>query len=380
MRKAIIFLFALAVAIVTAAVHIPVTMMEEPAVSALPDSSPVSVTPAAPTPPPETLPDGQPPLAPPEQAAPLTLTFGGDVLLDRGVAGLIGPWGDYGQVVAPELTALFSESALAFVNLELPFSTRGQPLPDKTYTFRGNPAHLGFLPFMGIDAVTLANNHMLDYGTDAMMDTVALLDALGIGHTGAGDSRASAAAPSLLTAQGQRIAFLGASRVVPSTDWHAGKNKPGLFTTYDPAALNAAIAEARDIADLVVVYVHWGEEMNDQAQPYQIELAHGYIDAGADLVIGSHPHVVQGLEFYQGKLIAYSLGNFVFTDADRDTMALQVSYEGADMTGAQVFFAHIHNLKTALVTEPAAKADMRAHLQALSPGVVIDEAGWVLPG
>jgi poly-gamma-glutamate synthesis protein (capsule biosynthesis protein) len=251
-------------------------------------------------------------------------------------------------------------------------------MPDKTYTFRGQPAHLGFLSYLGIDAVTMANNHTLDYGADAMEDTLVLLDGLGIGHVGAGMDQAGAAAPWMAEADGRTVAFLGATRVVPATDWYAGQNKPGLFTTYDPAALNAAVAEARKTAGLVVVYVHWGEEMNPQAKPYQIELAHGYIDAGADLVIGSHPHVIQGLEFYRGKLIAYSLGNFVFTDASRDTMALQVSLEGDDLR-ARVFFVRIHNLKTALVTDPEAKEAMRAHLQSLSPGVSIDGEGWVLP-
>ena len=105
--------------------------------------------------------------------------------------------------------------------------------------------------------------------------------------------------------------------------WTAGENTPGLAVTYDPKRTLEEIASAKKQADIVVVYVHWGEERKEMPLDYQKNMARAYIDEGADIVVGSHPHVLQGLEFYKGKLIAYSLGNFIFTDSRKDTMVLQ---------------------------------------------------------
>jgi poly-gamma-glutamate synthesis protein (capsule biosynthesis protein) len=113
--------------------------------------------------------------------------------------------------------------------------------------------------------------------------------------------------------KGMKIAFLGFSRVVPDTSWKAGFKHPGVADTYDYKAPVLAIEKARAQADLVVVIAHWGLERTDTPVAYQTELAHRFIDAGADLIIGGHPHVLQGFETYKGKWIAYSLGNFIFT-------------------------------------------------------------------
>lgn len=315
------------------------------------------------------------PVSSPERAD-LTITFGGDVLLARGVAGLLDQKDGYAQVISPALAEQFAQSDLTLVNLELPFSKRGKAAEDKEYTFRGDPAHLAFLTYLGIDAVTLANNHMLDFGVPAMEDTLTELDKAGIGHVGAGGDLAEAMKPFTKTVLDKKIAFLGATRVVPKADWHAGEERAGLFTTYDPKRLNAAIAQARKDSDIVIVYVHWGKEMRQTPEGYQTELAHGFIDAGADAVIGSHPHVLQGVEFYKGKFIAYSLGNFVFTDAERDTMTLRLTFKD-DKIEPLLQFCRIKNLKTAPLEDQDAKEDIRKQLEKMSVGVSIDENGVV---
>jgi len=312
----------------------------------------------------------------PPAMEPFTMTFGGDVLVASDVASKLGSGEDYTRIIDPALVDLFHDSTLSFVNLESPYSTRGTPAPDKQYTFRGAPKHLTFLTTLGISAVTLANNHTLDFGAGALEDTLDGLDALGVGHAGAGRDLDEAQAPCLLTVGGRTVAFLAASRVIPVTTWNAGPNSPGLFTTYDPAALNAAIAAARQHADLVVVYVHWGEERNPYPKDYQVNMARGYIDAGADLVIGSHPHVLQGLEYYKGKWIAYSLGNLIFTDATKDTMALQFTVSG-DMITPQAIFCRIRNMRTELVTDPDDRASLSRYLESISYQVTVDADGFI---
>ncbi|WJH37584.1 CapA family protein [Paenibacillus sp. CC-CFT747] len=181
----------------------------------------------------------------------------------------------------------------------------------------------------GFDLVNLANNHILDYGQDALLDTFDNLKKNGIPYVGAGHNSQEAFEPVILDKKGMRIAFLGFSRVVPDNSWKASPNHPGVADTYNYTVPVESIRKAREKADLVVVIAHWGVERQSQAEAYQRDLAHRYIEAGADLIIGGHPHVLQGFEKYKGKWIAYSLGNFIFTTntvkETLDSMILEAS-------------------------------------------------------
>lgn len=177
---------------------------------------------------------------------------------------------------------------------------------------------------MGIDIVTMANNHILDFGPDGIADSLAALDAAGILHVGAGEDLEQAKKLETVAVNGKTIGFLGASRVYMSSSWAAGPGHPGVFSTYDPAQLIAAIKEARELCDYLVVYVHWGVERETTPQSYQRTMGRQFIDAGADIVIGSHPHVLQETEYYDGKPIVHSLGNFVFGSSIPETKLLKV--------------------------------------------------------
>jgi poly-gamma-glutamate synthesis protein (capsule biosynthesis protein) len=165
----------------------------------------------------------------------------------------------------------------------------------------------------GIDLFTLANNHILDYGQIGLTDTFAYLEEASLLYVGAGRNVEEAFEPAIVDVNGIRTAFLGFSRVVPQASWKAGPDWPGVAETYDYTRAVDAVARAKEAADLVVVLAHWGEERASLPNRHQVDLARRYIDAGADLIVGSHPHVLQGFECYKGKWIAYSLGNFVFT-------------------------------------------------------------------
>lgn len=241
----------------------------------------------------------------------VTLHFGGDVMFSGKVGEKLAKAGyDYPYQY---VKGLFSSDDLTVVNLETPVTDSNTIAADKTYAFKSSPEALPHMAQAGIDAVNLANNHILDQGITGLTDTITQLDQSGIAYVGAGKDSARAYQPVYFDRKGIKIALLGFSRVIPETSWNAGKNQAGVATAYDATAAQAAIREAKSKADLVVVVAHWGVERSDTLADHQSDLAHTFVDAGADLVIGGHPHVLQGLEKYKGKWIAYSTGNFIFT-------------------------------------------------------------------
>ncbi|WP_379137238.1 CapA family protein [Paenibacillus sp. sgz500958] len=238
------------------------------------------------------------------------LSFGGDVIFAGKVGELLEKQGyDYPYA---QLDGLFTRDDLSVINLETSVTERGTSA-DKQFVFKSSPEALDSMKAAGMDAVNLANNHTLDQGVQGLRDTLEHLDDRGISHVGAGLNEASAYAPQYFERKGITIALLGFTRVVPEASWRAGKNSPGLAAVYDSEAGLKAIAEARTKADIVVVIVHWGIERAHEPNDIQQSLGRSFIDAGADLVIGGHPHVLQGIEPYKGKWIAYSTGNFIFT-------------------------------------------------------------------
>ncbi|MFC4812557.1 CapA family protein [Paenibacillus sp. GCM10023250] len=239
------------------------------------------------------------------------LSFTGDILLAASVEKLMLKNGyDYPYAKARNYLQL---SDITAANLETPITLRGTPAPNKQYVYKASPDALPALIDSGIDLVNLANNHTLDQGEVGLLDTIGYLSKVKLPNVGAGRNDAEAFKPVIKEANGIRIAYLGLTRVVPVGSWKAGPNHPGLAESYDPTRAIAAIKKAKTEADVVVVMVHWGTELADLPNADQKRLGHAYVDAGADLVVGSHPHVMQGFEAYKGKWIAYSLGNFVFS-------------------------------------------------------------------
>jgi poly-gamma-glutamate capsule biosynthesis protein CapA/YwtB (metallophosphatase superfamily) len=237
------------------------------------------------------------------------LTFVGDVMFAGNVEELLKRNGwDYPYRYMKEY---LEKADITIANLETPISTRGTA-QTKEYVYRSSSAALPALKDAGIDLVNTANNHILDYGVDALLDTMEALDKADIKRVGTGNNSEEAYKPVIIERNGMRIAFLGFSRNVPDNGWFASK-KPGVAETYTTKLPLEAITQAREEADLVVVIAHWGVERSDVPVKEQTDLAHQYIDSGADLVVASHPHVLQGFEQYKGKWIAYSLGNFIFT-------------------------------------------------------------------
>ena len=304
----------------------------------------------------------------------IRFVFAGDILLSDHVLAAYNKTGTIGSVVDQGLRDVIDGSDVFMANQEFPFSNRGSAAADKQFTFRLPPEKVSLLKEMGIDIVTLANNHALDFGTDALLDTCDTLDEAGIYRVGAGANLEEARKPVIMEIKGKTIGFLGASRVIPVGSWNATATSPGMLTTYDPAMLLVDIKSAKETCDFVIVYVHWGIERDEYPQDYQRTMGKQYIDAGADMVIGSHPHVLQGMEYYNGKPIVYSLGNFVFGSSIPKTALLTADWDGENLSLAFVPGTSSGGYTRPLTGEDEKQAFYR-YLTGLSYGVVIDGEG-----
>ncbi len=236
----------------------------------------------------------------------------GDILLDRGVGRRISAHGP-GYPLTAAAQSLRSAD-IAFGNLECPVSDRGKPAP-KPFSFRASRDAAAGLVGSGFDVLSLANNHTLDCGRSGLTDTMAFLTANGVAWCGAGLSADDAAAPRVIARHGTRVAFTGFCDIVQDASY-PGENLPSVARA-SRQAVASAVQRARRVADVVVVSFHWGIEYAPRPTERQRELAACAARAGADLVIGHHPHVLQGLQWLprttrHGTLVAYSLGNFVF--------------------------------------------------------------------
>ena len=253
----------------------------------------------------------------------------GDVMLARSLGERIAT---EGIAAYRALGEVLGTADVTVANLECAISERGEPQP-KAYVFRAPPAAAEALDAMGVDVVSLANNHALDFGPEALFDTIDLLRTQGVMAVGAGGNASEAHAPVIVERNGLRLAFLAYVDVpvegrsgFDTRTWSATESTPGLAWA-DPATILADVTSARQASDVVIVLLHAGYENRPEPNDIQRRAARTAIDAGAALVLGAHPHVLQGVEEYNGGVIAYSLGNFIFDGFDgaaNDTAILKV--------------------------------------------------------
>lgn len=331
------------------------------------------------TPPdPRLLPSG---FVPPERLHdPITLTAVGDFMLSRAVAPLIlsqGP--DFLLAgVKDEL-----KGDIVFGNLESPIGVKGRPLPDKGIWFRAPPEAVGVLKRAGVTAVTIANNHILDYDTENFLETIETLDAAGIKYAGGGRTLTEARRPTVIEAGGVRIAIVAASAFA---DLYYSENYPRRYTATDTLPgvvplredyLAEDIRAARQVADVVLVTFHWGIEYQNFPTDEMVRIAHFCIDQGADLVLGHHPHAIQGFDFYKGKFIAYSMGNFIMDDQSlgrlqQESMILHIGLTRQGVQSVAVVPVLAERIGRPVVQQDAAAAALLEKYRRIS--------GWDQPG
>jgi len=257
-------------------------------------------------------------------------------------------------------------SHLFFANLETPLSSKGDIYVEKTFTFRCQPYIVHTLTAGGLNVLSLANNHIMDYGPEALAETIALLEKYQIAHAGAGLNLAAARKPAIIEKNGMKVAFLAYNNTYP-LEFNATANRPGTAPG-EARYITADVKEARRLANIVVVSFHWSSELLKERKSYQADLAKVAINAGAHLVVGHHPHVIQGVEVYKHGLIAYSLGNFIFASYSKrvqDGLILQVRLTPTGIKSASFYPININNHQVHFRPKPYTGAEAERVLKEL---------------
>jgi poly-gamma-glutamate capsule biosynthesis protein CapA/YwtB (metallophosphatase superfamily) len=272
------------------------------------------------------------PLGPAAQdaAKPVVLAFGGDVHFEGavGVRLRAAP-----RLVLASIGPVLRRADVAVVNLETAVTARGAPAP-KEYVFRAPPSAFSALRAGGVDVVSMANNHGMDYGEAGLRDSLAAARRTGVPVVGIGLNDAQAYRPFRTTVRGRRVAVIGATQVLDDeliSAWTAGPDKPGLASAKDVPRLLQAVRAARKTSDTVVVFLHWGIELEQCPSRDQRTLARELVAAGADIVAGGHAHRVQGAGRMGKALVGYGLGNFVWygtSELSTQTGVLLVTVDG----------------------------------------------------
>lgn len=285
---------------------------------------------------------------------------------------------DLKQCISPELLNIMNESDIFYLNHEYCISDRGSALAGKYYTFRANPSRMSLLEEMGTDLVCLANNHVFDYGADALYDTCDLLDETGIAYVGGGRNFEEATEPIYFEVNGIKIGFVAASnaeknRYTPQ----ATEDSPGILLAYDTTEFKKVIEEASKNCDYLIAYMHWGTEDSNYLNDRQQAEGREFLDCGADIVVGGHPHVLQGMEYVDGKPIVYSLGDFWFNSETKYTGLLQLRI-GLDGLEEMSF---VPALQTGYTTQyldtPEEQEELYTFLEDLSINIDIDSNGVI---
>ncbi|CAI8897610.1 PGA_cap domain-containing protein [Bacillus sp. IT-79MI2] len=307
----------------------------------------------------------------------ITITFSGDTMFDWNLRPAIQKNGaDYPfQHVKDEIT----KADISFINLESAFTTREKKAPGQSFWIKSDPSTLQAIKNTGYDIVNIGNNHTLDYGQDGLMDTISHVEKLKLPYIGAGKNADDAYTAREITVKGKKIKFLSFVRFMPDFTWVSGKDKPGVANGYDINLVTKTIKEQKKDADYLIVYMHWGVEKSNRPVDYQKQYVPKIVEAGADAIVGSHPHWLQGFEYYNKVPVAYSLGNFLFPNyvkgKSAETGVLTLTFKGKDV---QMSFNPyiIRNDQISPVT-PEEKKKTLQYLQTVSTDVEIDETGTI---
>lgn len=309
------------------------------------------------------------------------ICFMGDVMMDSYIKDYIDDYGiDY---PLSKVSHILKAADVSVINLETSVSTRGKTKKPKGYGFRSHPDTLGGLKNAGIDLVSLGNNHVFDFGEEAFYDTLENLNKYGIEYAGAGRNIREAERLVIIEKNGIKLGFAACNMIIPWEGWSASDNSPGtasvLKGNYNRILNN--INEYKKECDVLSILVHWGREYAKVPDEWQIELAHLMIDSGADIIVGQHPHVLQGIEIYKEKPIIYSTGNFVFLKNDDEcgrTGIFKVTVTRKGFKEGQFFPVHISLCRANLLD--GSKGMGREIIDSISRlsmdfGTIIDSSG-----
>ncbi len=315
----------------------------------------------------------------------VTIGFAGDILFDDNyaVGNAFKRNGDTAEgIVGGSLLEKMRGVDIMMINNEFPYSNGGQPREGKTYTFRARPETAGILSGMGVDIVSLANNHAYDYGESALLDSFSAITDAGVVYAGAGNNLEEASHPVYyITENGMKIAFICATQIErldnPDTKG-ATEDSPGVFRCFNDSLLLEKIKEAREKNAYVIVFIHWGTESTNEVDYLQRDQAKEIADAGANLIIGSHPHVLQQIDYVSGVPVVYSLGNYIFNSKTLDTGMVVTTLHKNGAVNLQ-FVPAIQSSCSVYEAEGEEKNRILNWMASISPNVKIDGNGYISP-
>lgn len=312
----------------------------------------------------------------------VVLAFAGDISFAEGYANmgiLANRNNDIRACFDEGILQIMENADIFMVNNEFPYTNRGTPTAGKTYTFRSNPENVKYLYDLGVDMVSIANNHIYDYGEVSLQDTLLTLQDAAMPYAGAGENLQEAKKPVYFIANDLKIAYICATQIErldhPDTVG-AGENSAGVFRCWYDDSILDVIKEAKETSDYVITYIHWGTEMQETPDWAQVELAEKLADAGSDLIIGDHPHCLQEITYVNSVPVIYSLGNFWFNSKTQDTGILQVSINEQGTQNIQFVPATQSGCTTTLQTD-AERERILSYMRSLSPNVDIDGDGYI---
>lgn len=312
----------------------------------------------------------------------VTFVFAGDILFDPAYA-IFATYRQRGeqieQCVDEALLEEMRSADVMMLNNEFPYSDRGEPLQGKTYTFRAAPESVSVLRDMGVDIVSLANNHAYDYGEDSFLDTLDILEQAGVPYVGAGRNLKEAVQPVYYLVGDSKIAVLGATQIERTPSPHtvgATEDTPGVFRCLETELLEEKIREAKEECDFVIVYLHWGTESTPELDWRQRNDAPLYVEAGADIIIGDHPHCLQEIGYIDGVPVVYSLGNFWFNSRTQDSCIVKLTLSEDGIQSLQ-FVPCLQSGCSVSLLEGEERARVISYMQSLSGTAAIDADGYV---
>lgn len=312
----------------------------------------------------------------------VTLLFAGDILMDDHYAVMStyhNRGNDINQAFDQGLLEQMRNADIFMINNEFTFTSRGTPTVNKKFTFRANPGNVSMYEEMGADIVSVANNHIYDYGEISLLDTLDTLEQAEIPYVGAGRNLQEAMTPVYYIANGMKIAFVSATQIernsVPDTK-EATQDSAGVLRCMNPDNLLLTIEEAKKNSDYVILYIHWGTESQEAIDWLQEQQAPIYAQAGVDLIIGDHPHCLQKMDSVEGVPVIYSLGNFWFNSRTQNSCVVKVALRAGEMESFQFIPCRQSDCRTVLLTGQE-KTEVLDYMRTISPNVTIDEEGYV---
>lgn len=318
-----------------------------------------------------------------EESRAIVLCFAGDINFDENwptMQCFNEQKNGLSDCISEDIIEDVKSSDLFMLNNEFTYSDRGTPMEGKMYTFRAKPQRVDLLKDMGVDIVLLANNHVYDYGKDAMLDTFDVLKEADIDYVGAGRDITEACNIVYYDIEGMKIAYVAASRAEKNRMTpQATENSLGILRAYDSERFIELVKEAKQNSDFVVANIHWGTEYSYELEAVQIEIGHALVEAGADAVIGTHPHVLQGIEIYKEVPIFYSLGNFWFNEKDLYSGYIKLSIDTTNKTIKDMTFVPCvqQNCATRLYKDEQEEREIFDFIEDISPNVTINNEGII---